>query len=95
MDNWYGKIYDYEKACGQVERLDTTRDKIRFDNIHGWCEENPDVDNLRLEAVKAIEAYSNAIKRYCDGIEKEIVEKMYEEETVINWKVLKKKLGRV
>lgn len=93
--SWFMKMVDFEKACGRVEYLNATRDKIQFDNLYEWCKEDPNVDNLRLDAVRAIEAYSNAIKRYRDRHGDEITDKMTEEETIINWKVLKKKLGRV
>ena len=87
---WFSKMYECKKAIGRMELLDITKDKIRFDNYYEGCKD-PDTDNARLEAVKAIEAYHNAIERYTKKIGKELDDALEYSDGIINWNNLFKK----
>ena len=86
---WFSK-YECKKAVGRMELLSFVRDKIRFDNCYVWCKD-PDTDNARLEAIKAIEAYHNAIERYTDKISTELDEALEYSDYIINWNNLFKR----
>ena len=88
--SWFSKLYDCKEAVGRIELLEITMDKIRYDNFYEWCKD-PDTDNARLEAVKAIETYRNAIERHVNAIGKEVDEVLDNSDTIINWNYLFKR----
>ena len=89
----FDSLYELGKGYAKKEILEKVRDDIRFDNYRSWCKQNPDADNARLEAIKAIEVYLGYIDRYVDKREHEIIDCLNDSDQVINWKNLFKKMG--
>jgi hypothetical protein len=90
-ENYFMTLSDY----GALEHEKRMTRKIVGDLSYGgycsWCTDDPELDNLRKAALRAMEDYHDALKNRVDKLDQRLYDKLDDSDKVINLKNLFKK----
>lgn len=96
-ENYFSTLGDYAKSVERAKELYKLKQDLEiFDATARWTED-PKLDRLRRDAKNAIEELYDALIVYNREETRRLFDKLDKSDSdeIINWDVLKKKLGRV